>query len=172
MIARGSAELAILSLLADQPLYGFEISKQIEERTDGALHFTLASLYPMLYDLEKRGWISGQWQSNEAGRDRRENVRTVARVASADGQGRAETVTLTTRRIMPRSFHWRAALGLLLMGAPLRAADAPKPNIVVIFGDDIGMWNVGAYTHGMMGRVPDYISRAMTGYAAGAPFQS
>ena len=70
-IARGSAELAILSLLNEQPLYGFEISKQIDERTGGALHFTLASLYPMLYDLEKRGLIAGRWQSNEAGRDRR-----------------------------------------------------------------------------------------------------
>lgn len=70
-IARGSAELAMLALLAEQPLYGFEISRQIGERTGGALHFTLASLYPMLYDLEKRGWIAGRWQSNDAGRDRR-----------------------------------------------------------------------------------------------------
>ena len=70
-IARGSAELAILSLLDEQPLYGFEISKRIDERTSGALHFTLASLYPMLYDIEKRGLIAGRWQSNEAGRDRR-----------------------------------------------------------------------------------------------------
>jgi PadR family transcriptional regulator PadR len=70
-IARGSAELAILSLLADHPLYGFEISKCIEERTSGALSFTLASLYPMLYDLEKRGWIAGRWEANRAGRDRR-----------------------------------------------------------------------------------------------------
>jgi DNA-binding PadR family transcriptional regulator len=70
-IARGSAEIAILSLLAKQPLYGFEISKQIEDRTGGALSFTLASLYPMLYELEKRGWIAGNWQANDAGRDRR-----------------------------------------------------------------------------------------------------
>jgi PadR family transcriptional regulator, regulatory protein PadR len=70
-IARGSAEVAILSLLAEQPLYGFEIAKQIEDRTGGALSFTLASLYPMLYELEKRGWIAGRWQSNDAGRDRR-----------------------------------------------------------------------------------------------------
>ena len=34
-------------------------------------------------------------------------------------------------------------------------AQKGKPNIVVIFGDDIGMWNVGAYTHGMMGRTPN-----------------
>jgi PadR family transcriptional regulator, regulatory protein PadR len=70
-ISRGSAELAILALLAEQSLYGFEISKCIEERTGGALHFTIASLYPMLYDLEKRGWIAGRWEANSAGRDRR-----------------------------------------------------------------------------------------------------
>jgi arylsulfatase A-like enzyme len=52
-------------------------------------------------------------------------------------------------------------LSLLTAGAPLFGALAParagdkKPNIVVIWGDDIGMWNVGAYTHGMMGRTPN-----------------
>jgi PadR family transcriptional regulator PadR len=70
-ISRGSGELAILSLLAEQPLYGFEIAKQIGERTGGALQFTLASLYPLLYEMEKRGWVEGHWQPNHAGRDRR-----------------------------------------------------------------------------------------------------
>jgi PadR family transcriptional regulator, regulatory protein PadR len=70
-IARGSAELAIVTLLAKKPLYGFEIAKRIEDNTGGALHFTLASLYPMLYELEKRGWVKGQWEANPAGRDRR-----------------------------------------------------------------------------------------------------
>ena len=51
-IARGSAELAILALLAKQPLYGFEIARRIDEESDGALDFTLASLYPMLYELK------------------------------------------------------------------------------------------------------------------------
>jgi len=70
-IARGSAEIAILALLAEQPLYGFEIAKQIGERTGGALKFTLASLYPLLYEMEKRGWVEAYWQANAAGRDRR-----------------------------------------------------------------------------------------------------
>lgn len=70
-IARGSAELAILSLLAREPLYGFEIAKRIEEESGGALRFTLASLYPMLYELEKHGWVKGRWEANRAGRDRR-----------------------------------------------------------------------------------------------------
>ncbi|WP_339487711.1 arylsulfatase [Pseudomonas sp. EL_65y_Pfl2_R95] len=54
--------------------------------------------------------------------------------------------------------------------SPTMAADPPaadqgqkKPNIVVIWGDDIGMWNVGAYTHGMMGRTPNIDSIAKTG---------
>ena len=70
-IARGSAELAVLALLEDRSLYGFEIAKQIEERTGGSLRFTMASLYPMLYELEKRGLVKAQWEANPAGRDRR-----------------------------------------------------------------------------------------------------
>jgi len=42
-------------------------------------------------------------------------------------------------------------------------AKKDKPNILVIFGDDIGMWNVGAYTHGMMGRTPNIDSIAKDG---------
>jgi arylsulfatase len=41
------------------------------------------------------------------------------------------------------------------LGVAQQPADARKPNIVVIWGDDIGMWNVGMYTHGMMGRTPN-----------------
>jgi PadR family transcriptional regulator PadR len=70
-IARGSGEIAVLSLLAERPLYGFEIARQIGERTNGALKFTLASLYPLLYEMEKRGWLEARWEANEAGRDRR-----------------------------------------------------------------------------------------------------
>jgi len=70
-IVRGSAELAIIALLEKEPLYGFEIARRIEEDTGGAMRFTLASLYPMLYELERRGWLKAQWEPNRAGRDRR-----------------------------------------------------------------------------------------------------
>lgn len=70
-IARGSAELALLALLEEQSLYGFEIAKRIEERTGGCLRFTMASLYPMLYELENKRLVKAQWQANPAGRDRR-----------------------------------------------------------------------------------------------------
>jgi len=44
---------------------------------------------------------------------------------------------------------------LATLAVPQAQAQDKKPNIVVIFGDDIGYWNLGAYTHGMMGRTPN-----------------
>jgi len=47
-------------------------------------------------------------------------------------------------------------LTIVVMFLALQASYAQKkPNVVVIWGDDIGLWNVGAYTHGMMGRTPN-----------------
>ena len=44
---------------------------------------------------------------------------------------------------------------LTFAGPSHTVAKTDRPNILVIFGDDVGMWNVGAYTHGMMGRTPN-----------------
>lgn len=57
---------------------------------------------------------------------------------------------------------WILYVCLLIGVLPLHAQQK-KPNILVIFGDDIGMWNVGAYTHGMMGRTPNIDSIARSG---------
>jgi PadR family transcriptional regulator, regulatory protein PadR len=70
-IKRGSGELAILALLDREPLHGYEISKRIAQATGGVLQFNLASLYPLLYRMEKRGWVKGQWQEAASGRERR-----------------------------------------------------------------------------------------------------
>ena len=54
-------------------------------------------------------------------------------------------------------------VGLAFIASPAFEAEQKKPNILVIWGDDIGMWNVGAYTHGMMGRTPNIDSLAKNG---------
>jgi PadR family transcriptional regulator len=68
---KGSAELLILSLLEDQARHGYDIGKLIESRSAGALHFHVASLYPLLYRLEKRGLIQGRWIEKSGQRRRR-----------------------------------------------------------------------------------------------------
>ena len=70
-LKKGSAELLILSLVESRPRHGYEISKLIEARSDGALQFNVASLYPLLYRLEKRGWIQGRWVEKTGQRRRR-----------------------------------------------------------------------------------------------------
>lgn len=70
-IKRGSGELAILALLDQQPLHGYEISKRIAQASGGILQFNLASLYPLLYRMEKRGWVNGKWEDAPSGRKRR-----------------------------------------------------------------------------------------------------
>lgn len=70
-IKRGSAEVAILAVLDSGPMHGYEIAKTIERETLGALTFNLASLYPMLYQMESRGWVKGAWETRQGGRRRR-----------------------------------------------------------------------------------------------------
>jgi PadR family transcriptional regulator PadR len=70
-LKKGSAELLILSLVEDQPRHGYDLSKLIESRSGGLLKFRVASLYPLLYRLEKRGWIHGRWIEKAGQRRRR-----------------------------------------------------------------------------------------------------
>lgn len=68
---KGSAELLVLSLLEDQPRHGYDVAKLIEMRSAGALRFHVTSLYPLLYRLEKQGWIDGRWVEKADQRRRR-----------------------------------------------------------------------------------------------------
>jgi len=70
-LKKGSAELIILALLEARPRHGYDISQIIEQRSNGALRFKVASLYPLLYRLERRGWIVGQWVEKAGQRRRR-----------------------------------------------------------------------------------------------------
>ena len=68
---KGSADLLILALVDERALHGYDIARHIEERSAGALRFTLASLYETLYRLEERGLIRGRWVERAGQRRRR-----------------------------------------------------------------------------------------------------
>jgi transcriptional regulator len=100
-LKKGSAELLILSLLEHEPRHGYELGKLIERRSKGTVSFNVASLYPLLYRLEKRGWLVGRWVE-KAGQRRRRYYRLTpegAEVLTAQRAGFAEFV-LAVRRIV------------------------------------------------------------------------
>src|SRR5256885_17267326 len=76
-LKKGSMELMILSVLERRPRHGYEICKLIESRSGGGLRLNVASVYPLLYRLEKRGLPEGRWGA-KAGLGRRRLLRLVA----------------------------------------------------------------------------------------------
>lgn len=98
-LKKGSAELLILSLVEVRPRHGYEISKLIEARSDGVLKFNVASLYPLLYRLEKRGWIQGRWVEKAGQRRRRyyKLTREGRKVLAAQRSGWEEFVAAINR---------------------------------------------------------------------------
>lgn len=98
-LKKGSAELLILSLVEDQPRHGYDIGSLIEQRSAGVLRFNVASLYPLLYRLEKRGWIQGRWVE-KAGQRRRRYYRLTSegkKVLAAQRSGWREFVEAVNR---------------------------------------------------------------------------
>ena len=69
---KGSAELLVLSAIEARARHGYDIARRIEQRSKGAVTFHAASLYPLLYRLEQRGWIAGRWTEKAGERRRRE----------------------------------------------------------------------------------------------------
>jgi PadR family transcriptional regulator len=70
-LKKGSADLLILALLESRPRHGYEIGRLIEERSQGALSYHVASLYPTLYRLEDDGLVEGRWVEKAGQRRRR-----------------------------------------------------------------------------------------------------
>jgi PadR family transcriptional regulator PadR len=103
---KGSAELLILAAIEDQERHGYEISQAIAARSGGILTFRAASLYPLLYRLEDRGWIEGRWRQ-------------------ATGQRRKRCYRLTPegRRVLARQrTRWTSFMRALARAAGLRHA--------------------------------------------------
>lgn len=88
-LKKGSAEFLILALVAGEPRHGYELQKLIESRSRGVLSFHVASLYPLLYRLEERGWIAGRWVEKAGERRRRFYRLTPAGRAALEAQRRS-----------------------------------------------------------------------------------
>ena len=70
-LKKGTAELLVLAQLEQARRHGYEIAIRIGQRSQGAVSFNVASLYPILYRLERRGLIAGTWVEKPGQRRRR-----------------------------------------------------------------------------------------------------
>jgi PadR family transcriptional regulator PadR len=59
---KGSTDFLILSLLAEGPMYGYEISQKLAQRSGGYFEMKEGLLYPALHRMQQNGWLSSKWQ--------------------------------------------------------------------------------------------------------------
>lgn len=70
-LLKGVLPLAVLKLLRLRAMYGYELVKEVSEKSDGVLKLGQSTLYPLLYNLEAQGLIESEWQEAESGRGRK-----------------------------------------------------------------------------------------------------
>ena len=70
-LVQGNSESLLLYLVGQQPMYGYQIIRELERRSEGYFKFKEGTLYPALHRMEKVGLIEGKWQTLSSGRQRR-----------------------------------------------------------------------------------------------------
>jgi transcriptional regulator len=67
-LLKGTLDMLILKAVSLGPLHGYGIIQRIRQMSDEMLDVEQGSLYPALYRIEQRGWVSSQWEVSETGR--------------------------------------------------------------------------------------------------------
>lgn len=70
-LRKGSTPLLILTILSQKKMYGYEIMRELERRSDGYFTMTAALLYPALHQLEAEGFLNSEWQESLGKRKRK-----------------------------------------------------------------------------------------------------
>ncbi len=70
-VIKGTLEMIVLELLQHEPMHGWGITELIERRSNGLLSINQGSLYPALYRLVARGWLTSEWHTTENNRKAR-----------------------------------------------------------------------------------------------------
>lgn len=83
-LLKGIAPVVVLEILSRGPMYGYELSQAIEQRSSDVLTLGKGTLYPLLYNLEAKQLVKGKWETSESSRKRR--------YYSITGRGKTELV--------------------------------------------------------------------------------
>jgi len=106
-LLKGATETVVLAVLAQEPSHGYQLVQLLKRRSKGIFGFGEGTLYPVLYRLEEKGWIKGEWEAGDGQRRRR--------VYRVTGRGR--------RQLAKRTEQWAGlARGMtLILGGPAHA---------------------------------------------------
>lgn len=63
-LLKGNTPTVVLAILAEGPLHGYQIAKEMRRRSEDALELGSGVLYPILHRMEDRGWIEGAWEQS------------------------------------------------------------------------------------------------------------
>lgn len=105
-LLKGATETMVLAALADAPAHGYDLIERLRKRSQGIFELGEGTLYPLLYKLEGKGWITGQWESG--GGERRKRVYRI----TSDGR----------KQLAERTEEWSTlvqGMNLILGGAAL-----------------------------------------------------
>ncbi len=70
-LMRGAGPVAVLSLLEQREMYGYELAEALSRQTNGVLDMGQPTLYPLLYNLERKKLIKSAWREADSGRKRK-----------------------------------------------------------------------------------------------------
>lgn len=70
-LSKGSIGMLLLSILSKQDMYGYQMIKELESRSENVFTLKEGTLYPLLHTLEKNGFLEAYWQNQENGRKRK-----------------------------------------------------------------------------------------------------
>ncbi len=70
-LMRGAGPFAVMKLLRRREMYGYELVDALSTQTDGVLAMGQTTLYPMLYNLQAKGYVSSRWRQADSGRQRK-----------------------------------------------------------------------------------------------------
>ena len=70
-LLKASSNSLLLCLLAEQPMYGYQILTTLQDRGNGEFRFKQGTLYPVLYRMEREGWIEATWEDPPEGKRRK-----------------------------------------------------------------------------------------------------
>ena len=113
-LMRGAGPVAVLKLLQNGAMYGYELVTALTEQTGGVLEMGQSTLYPMLYNLESQGFIEAEWSEGDTGRQRKYYKLTAAgekRLAKHTAQWQALAQAFTGLGILPGPGQKRPNLG-------------------------------------------------------------